>query len=152
MRAARVRVVGAARAGREPRDLRVDRAGRRPARGRVRLGGGLRMRAEFPLLLHGYYVDEVFARRFVLANLSYRFPIWPGQDRVHLELVGDYARVGYIRNHHLPRSGLAGVGATLSFALIKGLTLAVGYGYGVDAPRNRGFGGHEITTLLEYKY
>ena len=117
-----------------------------------RLGGGLRMRTEFPLLLRGYNTEEIFARRYVLVNFSYRFPIWPAQDRVHLELVGDYARVAYIQNHHLPRSGLAGVGANLSFVIIKGLTLAVGYGYGVDAPRNRGFGGHEITTLLEYKY
>jgi hypothetical protein len=58
-----------------------------------RLGGGLRLRAEFPLMLHGYNVEEVFARRFVLVNLGYRFPIWPGQDRVHLQLLGDYARV-----------------------------------------------------------
>jgi hypothetical protein len=66
--------------------------------------------------------------------------------------VGDYARVAYVANHRLPRRGLAGVGANLSFALTRGLTLAVGYGYGVDAPRARGFGGHEITTLLELKY
>jgi hypothetical protein len=117
-----------------------------------RLGGGLKMRTEFPLLLRGYNTDEIFARRYLLLNLSYRFPIWPGQDRVHLELVGDYARVTYVTNHHLPRSGLAGVGANLSFALTRGLTLAAGYGYGVDAPRRRGFGGHEVTTLLEYKY
>jgi hypothetical protein len=117
-----------------------------------RMGGGLRMRTEFPLLLRGYNTDEIFARRYVLVNLAYRFPIWPGQDRVQLELVGDYARVAYVTNHRLPRSGLAGVGANLSFALTRGLTLAVGYGYGVDAPRNRGFGGHELTTLLEYKY
>jgi hypothetical protein len=117
-----------------------------------RLGGGLRMRTEFPLLLRGYNTDEIFARRYLLLNFSYRFPIWPGQDRVHLDLVGDYARVAYVTNHHLPRSGLAGVGASLSFALTKGLTLAVGYGYGVDAPRHHGFGGHEVTTLLEFKY
>jgi hypothetical protein len=117
-----------------------------------RMGGGLRMRTEFPLLLRGYNTDEIFARRYLLVNLSYRFPIWPGQDRVYLELVGDYARVTYVRDHHLPRSGLAGVGGTVSFTLTKGLTLAVGYGYGVDAPRRHGFGGHEVTTLLEYKY
>jgi hypothetical protein len=52
----------------------------------------------------------------------------------------------------MPHSGLAGVGATLSVGLWKGVTLAVGYGYGVDAPRNHGFGGHEITTLFEFKY
>lgn len=117
-----------------------------------RLGGGLRLRAEFPLLLHGYNVEEIFARRYWLANVSYRFPIWPGQDRVHLELLGDYARVDYVRGHHLPHSGLAGVGANLSFALTKRITLVVEYGYGVDAPRNHGFGGHEASTLFEFKY
>ena len=117
-----------------------------------RLGGGLRLRAEFPLLLHGYNVDEILARGYWLANVSYRFPIWPGQDRVHLELMGDYARVDYVRGHRLPHSGLAGVGANLSFALTKRMTLVVGYGYGVDAPRNHGFGGHEASTLFEFKY
>lgn len=117
-----------------------------------RLGGGLRMRAEFPLLLHGYNVEEIFAQRYALVNLSYRFPIWPGQERVQLELVGDYAWVAYIKNHHLPRSGLAGVGANLSLAITKDMTLVVGYGYGVDAPRNHTFGGHEVVTLFEFKY
>jgi hypothetical protein len=117
-----------------------------------RLGGGLRLRAEFPLMLHGYNVEEIFARRFLLVNLAYRFPIWPGQDRVHLQLLADYARVDYVRDHHLPRSGLAGVGANLSVALTKRITLVVGYGYGIDAPRHHGFGGHDIDAQFEFKY
>jgi hypothetical protein len=117
-----------------------------------RMGGGLRLRAEFPLMLHGYTVEEIFARRFVLVNLAYRFPIWPGQDRVHLQLLADYARVDYVRDHRLPRRGLAGVGANLSVAVTKRLTLAVGYGYGIDAPRDHGFGGHEVDTQFEFKY
>ena len=117
-----------------------------------RLGGGLRLRAEFPLMLHGYNVEEVFARRFWLVNLAYRFPIWPGQDQVHLQLLADYARVDYVRDHQLPRSGLAGVGANLSVALTKSITLAVGYGYGIDAPRHRSFGGHEVDAQFEFKY
>ena len=43
------------------------------------------------------------------------------------------------------------MGGTLSFTLTKGLTLAAGYGYGVDAPRHHGFGGHEVAPLLEFK-
>jgi len=27
----------------------------------------------------------------------------------------------------------------------------VGYGYGIDAPRGRGFGGHEIDAQFEFK-
>ena len=117
-----------------------------------RLGGGLRLRAEFPYMLHGYNIEEVFARRFFLVNLAYRFPIWPDQDRVHLQLLADYARVDYVRGHRLPRSSLAGVGANLSFALTKRITLAVGYGYGIDAPRHGAFGGHEIDTQFEIKF
>lgn len=117
-----------------------------------RLGGGLRLRAEFPYMLHGYNVDEILARRFFLVNLAYRFPVWPGQDRVQLQLLADYAWVDYVRGHRLPRRGLAGVGVNLSFALTKRTTLAVGYGYGIDAPRRHGFGGHEIDTQFEFKY
>jgi len=117
-----------------------------------RLGGGLRLRAEFPYMLHGYNVDEISARRFCLVNLAYRFPIWPGQDRVHLDLLADYARVDYLPGHRLPHSGLAGVGANLSVALTKRITLVAGYGYGIDAPRGHGFGGHEVVALFEFKY
>ena len=38
-----------------------------------RLGGGIRLRAEFPLMLHGYNVEEIFARRCLLVNLAYRY-------------------------------------------------------------------------------
>ena len=117
-----------------------------------RLGGSLRLRTEFPLILDGYNVDEIFARRFWLVNLAYRFPIWPGQDRVNLQLLADYARVAYLPGHRLPHSGLAGVGTNLSVALTKRITLVAEYGYGLDAPRGRGFGGHEVSTLFEYKY
>lgn len=117
-----------------------------------RLGGGLRLRAEFPLMLHGYNVEEIFARRFVLVNLAYRFPVWPDQDRVHLQLLADYARIDYLPGHHLPRNNLGGVGASLSVALTKRIMLVVGYGYGINAPRNGGFGGHSIDTQFEFKW
>jgi len=117
-----------------------------------RLGGGLRLRGEFPLMLQGYNLDEVLAKRFWLVNLAYRFPIWPGQDRVNLQLLVDYARVGYLRGYRLPHGGLTGVGANLSVALTERITLVAGYGYGIDAPRHGGFGGHEVDTLFEFKY
>ena len=117
-----------------------------------RMGGGLRLRAEFPLLLHGFYVEEIFARRFWLINLAYRFPIWPGQDLVHLQLLADVAQVGYIQGHHLPRSTLAGVGANLSVAITKRIDLVVGYGYGINAPRGKSFGGREFDAQFQFKY
>jgi hypothetical protein len=117
-----------------------------------RMGGGLRLRAEFPLLLHGFYVEEIFAKKYVLVNFAYRFPVWPGQDLVHLQLLADYARVDYIQGHSLPRSNLAGVGASLSVAITKRIDLVVGYGYGINAPRGRSFGGQEFDAQFEFKW
>ena len=62
-----------------------------------------------------------------------------------------YARVDYIQKHRLPRSGLAAVGANLSVALTKRITLVVGYGYGIDARRGHGFGGHDVDAQFEFK-
>jgi hypothetical protein len=120
--------------------------------GSFRLGSALPFRREFPLVLHGYYVDEVFARNFWLLNVAYRFPLWPGSDRVKLQLAFDYARLDYLAGHALPRQSLRGAGADLSMAITRSVTLQVGYGYGWDAPRGNKFGGHELNTLLEFKF
>jgi hypothetical protein len=117
-----------------------------------RLGSALPFRREFPLLLHGYYVDEIFAESFGLLNLGYRFPLWPGSERVRLQLSWDYARVSYLAGHALPRQSLRGLGVDLTIGFTDRLTLILGYGYGLDAPRNQGFGGHELNALMEFKF
>ncbi len=117
-----------------------------------RLGSALPFRSEFPLILHGYFVEEVFAKRFWLLNASYRFPAWPGSRKVTLRIGGDMAGVDYIEGHHLPREHLRGVGGDLSVAFTPRVTMVVGYGYGFDAPRNGGFGGHEAHALIELKF
>jgi hypothetical protein len=117
-----------------------------------RLGSALPFWSEFPLILHGYFVEEVFAKRFWLVNASYRFPIWPNQRSVFLRVSGDLAGVNYIPGHHLPRNRLGGAGVDLSVAFTSRITLVVGYGYGFDAPRNGGFGGHMAHALIEVKF
>jgi hypothetical protein len=117
-----------------------------------RLGSALPFRSEFPLILHGYFVEEVFAKRFWLLNASYRFPAWPGSRGVHLRIGGDIAGVDYIAGHRLPRKHLRGVGGDLSVAVTPRVTVVVGYGYGLDAPRNGSFGGHEAHALIELKF
>jgi len=117
-----------------------------------RLGSALPFRSEFPLILHGYFVEEVFARRFWLLNLACRFPLPPVPDRVKLQLSFDWAHVDYAPGHRLPRNDLRGVGADLCIAITRQVTLMLGYGYGLDAPRGGGFGGQEAHALLEYKF
>jgi hypothetical protein len=117
-----------------------------------RLGSALPFRSEFPLVLHGYFVEEVFAKRFWLLNASYRFPAWPGSRKVTIRVGGDVAGVDYIEGHRLPREHLRGVGGDLSVAFTPRVTMVVGYGYGFDAPRNDGFGGHEAHAMIELKF
>ncbi|MGH7358406.1 MAG: hypothetical protein ACREJR_06295 [Candidatus Rokuibacteriota bacterium] len=117
-----------------------------------RLGSALPFRSEFPLILHGYFVEEVFAKRFWLVNASYRFPAWPGSRNVHLRVSFDIAGVDYVAGHQLPRDVLRGVGGDISVALTSRATVVFGYGYGIDAPRNGGFGGHEAHALVEWKF
>ncbi len=83
-------------------------------------------------------MDEIFAERFWLLNLAYRFPLWPGSERVRLQLSWDYAQVDYLEGHALPRQGLRGLGVDLTIEFTDRITLILGYGYGLDAPRNRG--------------
>jgi hypothetical protein len=117
-----------------------------------RLGSALPFRSEFPLILHGHYVEEVFARRFFLLNLAYRFPLVPDSERVQLQFSFDYARVDYLSGHELPRHGLRGAGIDLCLVLTKQVRLMLGWGYGFDAPRNGDFGGQEAHALMEIKF
>jgi hypothetical protein len=117
-----------------------------------RLGSALPFRSEFPLILHGYFVEEVFAKRFWLLNASYRFPAWPGARRVHLRVSGDIAGVEYVAGHALPRKHLRGIGGDVSVGVTPRVTVVFGYGYGLDAPRNGDFGGHEAHALIELKF
>jgi hypothetical protein len=117
-----------------------------------RLGSALPFRSEFPLILHGYAVEEVFAKRYWLVNASYRFPAWPGSQKVHLRVAADIAGVDYVDGHSLPRDHLRGVGGDLSITFTPRVTLVVGYGYGIDAPRNGSFGGHMAHALVEVKF
>ena len=114
-----------------------------------RMGSSLPFRSEFPLIIHGYDVEEVFARRFWLVNFAYRVPL---TSRLNVQLSADYAEVDYEPRHRLPRHGLRGVGADVDLALTRRLTLMLGYGYGPDAPRDHGFGGHEAHVMLEVKF
>jgi hypothetical protein len=117
-----------------------------------RMGSALPFRSEFPLILHGYFVEEVFAKRFWLVNASYRFPAWPGSRSVSIRVSGDLAGVDYIAGHELPRNRLGGAGLDLSIAFTPRVTAVVGYGYGFDAPRNGGFGGQMAHALIEVKF
>jgi hypothetical protein len=71
---------------------------------------------------------------------------------VTLRIAADLAGIDYVDGHRLPREHLRGVGGDLSVTVTPRVTVVVGYGYGFDAPRNGGFGGHEAHALIELKF
>ncbi len=117
-----------------------------------RLGGSLPLVAEFPLSLPGYYFQELSARGFVLFNVMYALPLDPGH---HWEILG-FSGSAYVK--HLP--GLEqspdwhnGVGGAIAFRPgSRAWQLVAGYGYGIDATRSHGRGGHNIGILVQYDF
>ncbi|MGA7799283.1 MAG: hypothetical protein WCC36_00595 [Gammaproteobacteria bacterium] len=116
-----------------------------------RLGGLQRMRSRFPLVLHGYASDEIFARRYRLVNAYYRFPLLPHSRRVRLQLDFDYAKVDYLPGHGEPRRDLVGLGTDVIVQLSPAMALSLGLGYGVDAARGSGFGSRDASLRFQMK-
>lgn len=116
-----------------------------------RLGGLQRFRNPYPLVLHGYGANEIFATRYRLVNAFYRFPLLPSSRRVHLQLDADYAKVAYLPGHQEPRHDLLGLGTSLIVNISPKSTLSLGFGYGVDAARKDGFGSRSATIRFQMK-
>ena len=126
-------------------------AGRTDPLSAFRLGGLQRLRNRFPLVLHGYAADEIFATRYRLVNAFYRVPLLPHSQRLRLQFDFDYAKVAYLRGHEEPRHDLVGLGTSLIVQVTSKSTLSLGFGYGVDAPRNGGFGARSATLRFQMK-
>lgn len=116
-----------------------------------RLGGSLRLYNRFPLLLHGYYENEIFASNYRLVNAFYRFPLLPDQRRLMLQLDFDYANIAYFQGYALPHRELIGIGADLIYDWSKAVRIVTGYGYGPGAPRPGGYGASAVNLRVEIK-
>jgi len=117
-----------------------------------RLGGPFRFRAELPLVLHGYNINEVYAKSFGLINLSYRLQPIRELDWLGLQFSADYARVDFPSDHTLPHHNLPALGADIVAQMGKAGLLVLGYGYGFDAPRPRQSGAQEAHIMFEKKF
>lgn len=119
-----------------------------------KLGGNLVGTDEYALTLHGYYIRELFAESFYIANLDIGIPLLPNRKLVaHLYADNAYAKVldpltGAANDWH----NFIGVGAGLGFPAWWGTQVLVSYGYGVNAVRYDRRGGHEIGIALEKQF
>lgn len=118
-----------------------------------RLGGVLPLVAEFPLILPGYFYQELTAKRFVHLHASYLFPLGL-EDRLQFRLEAASALLDYLRGFDQPDPWQTGVGCGLSFTpASKIFRVVLRYGYGFTAVRDHGDeGGHSVGLLFQYDF
>ena len=117
------------------------------------LGGDLPMASEFPLSLPGYYYEEISARSYALLNGTYIVPLsrdkttWTASVTAATALV-EYAP-GFDQRGH-SHTGLGAGAAYLSHS--KAWQVLGSYGYGVNAARGHGNGGHTAGLLVQFDF
>ena len=114
-----------------------------------RLGGDLPLSSEFPLILPGYYFQEISARDFVNFTGQYSVPLDPAK-RWRVTGVGSVAGVDYPLGLTQTDHVYSGIGLGLDYRSTSGAwNVMVGYGYGFDAVRSGGRGGQSIGILCQ---
>lgn len=114
-----------------------------------RLGGGLRLGAEFPFILPGYMSQEISAERFALLDGRYQVLFGPGL-RLSAGLRAAAAYVDYLPGMGQSGSLHGGIGTLLDYKSKSGSwKIVLGHGYGIGAPRPGGRGGHSISLMAQ---
>jgi len=117
-----------------------------------RPGGVLPLVAEFPLILPGYFYQELTVNRFVHLSALYFIPLDRGL-RWQLAVGGASARLDYLPGYEQPSHWQTGVGAGLTFTpKNKIFRMILRYGYGFNAIRNGSEGGQSIGLLFQYDF
>lgn len=115
-----------------------------------RIGGLLTLVSEFPYTLPGYYFGELSAKNMILVTGFYELPL----DHDHTWRVGagaSTALVGYTPGVDQPGNWNSGVGGGVSYHTKDGRVKVVfSYGYGIDAIRSGGRGGHSVALAMQY--
>ncbi len=114
-----------------------------------RLGGDLPLSSEFPLILPGYYYQEISARNFVCFTADYSVPLDPDK---HWSLtgIGSVAEVDYAPGLSQPGHFNSGVGLGLRYRSPSGWwNVMAGYGYGFEAIRDGNRGAQSIGILAQ---
>jgi len=118
-----------------------------------RLGGDLPMAAEFPLSLPGYYYDEIRARRYALLGGSYIVPLSRDRKTWTASLTASTALVEYAPGAGQRGKSHTGLGAGAAYlSRSKAWQVLGGYGYGINAARGHGNGGHTVGLLVQFDF
>jgi len=115
-----------------------------------RLGGVLPLVAEFPLVLPGYFYEEITAQRFVHLYASYQIPL-DHQRHWNFRVEAATALLDYLPGYEQPDKWQTGVGCALAY-LRRRLTVVLRAGYGFNALRDGREGGYSVGVLLQYDF
>jgi hypothetical protein len=117
-----------------------------------RLGGVLPYTKEFPLLIPGYYYNEISAQDYGLLTVGYTFCFDPDK-RWSLVNMASAAVVKYQEGTGQAGAVNSGVGSGIEYAASsrrwKIVTL---FGYGFQAERSNGRGGYSLGAAFQYNF
>jgi hypothetical protein len=117
-----------------------------------RLGGDLPLSSEFPLVLPGYYYQELSARKFFCFTGDYSFPLDEAKQW-SLKGLGSVAGVDYVPGLSQPQHFNSGVGAGVGYRSRNNVWQVIAsYGYGFEAIRSHGLGGQSIGILCQIDF
>jgi hypothetical protein len=113
-----------------------------------RLGGNLPLSSEFPLLIPGYFYEELSATTFATLSGQYSLPV-DAAKRWNLIAYGAVAEMDYLPG--LAQPGHMNSGLGIGVAWHSGSWQAqASYGYGFEAMRDSGRGGQNIGVLVQF--
>ena len=117
-----------------------------------RLGGVLPLVSEFPLVMPGYYYEELTAKSFAHFYGRYLVPL-EHSHRLQFMLEGAAARLSYLPGFEQREAWQTGAGVGLSYTpRSKNCRIVLRYGYGFNAIRNGKEGGQSIGLLFQYDF
>lgn len=118
-----------------------------------RLGGDLPMAAEFPLSLPGYYYQELSASRFGLIAGKYIIPMSRDRKTWTTSVTVATALVDFAPGFEQRGKSHTGVGGGVAYlSKSKAWQVLASYGYGVNARRAQGHGGHTAGVLVQFDF
>ena len=117
-----------------------------------RLGGVLPLISEFPLVLPGYYYEELTAKSFVHLYAAYDFSLDPAK-RFKFRVEAATAHLDYLAGFEQPKDWQTGAGCALTFApKKKNFQIVLRYGYGFNAIRHGEEGAQSVGLLFQYDF
>lgn len=117
-----------------------------------RLGGMLPFSSEFPLMIPGYYLQELTATKFLLLSGNYSVALTENSP-FRLAVFGAISSLSYLEGLEYPDRSHSGIGGGITWrAPRRDWIITAFYGYGFDALRDDSLGGQMVGLLLQYDF